>query len=65
MKITTTNLAVKRAMYLVGALALVVGTELVVPGKFEWATVLDGSKMALGYWLLRTFGDWRDPEIKN
>ncbi len=65
MKLTTKNLAVKRLTYLVGALAFVAGTELIMPGTFDWQVVLDGGKVALGYWLLATFRDWRDPKISN
>ena len=66
MKITTTNLAVKRIMFLVGAIVLTaVAPELINGGAFDWSLVAEGSKVALGYWLLTTFRDWRDPEIEN
>lgn len=66
MKITALNLALKRAGYLVGAIVVaVVAPELIADGPFEWDVVLNGSRVALGYWLLATFRDWQDPSIKN
>lgn len=63
---TMLSLAIKRVKFLVGAiLVAAVAPELIDGGKFDWATVIEGSKVALGYWLLTTFRDWRDPELPN
>ena len=66
MKITVVTLALKRLSFLVGAILLTaVAPELINGGAFDWSLVAEGSKVALGYWILTTFRDWRDPQIEN
>jgi uncharacterized membrane protein len=66
MKITVKNLALKRLSFLAGAVLLTaVAPELINGGSFDTSAVIEGSQVALGYWILTTFRDWRDPEIDN
>lgn len=66
MKTNVISLALKRISYLVVAiLVTVVAPQLMKVGTFDWNAVYEGSKVALGYWLVTTFRDYQDPTIPN
>lgn len=63
---TVVKLALKRLQFLLAAiLVAVIAPELIAGGPFEWNIVVEGSRVALGYWILATFRDWQDPKIPN
>lgn len=50
---------------IVTLLTVVVAPELINGGEIDWNLIADGSKVALGYWILATFKDFKDPNVPN
>jgi hypothetical protein len=63
---TVLQRALERVLILVVTiLTVVVAPELINGGTFDWNLIAEGSKVALGYWLLATFKDYKDPNVPN
>ncbi len=63
---TTFERALSRLAMLVGTILVVaVAPELINGESFDWVVVKDAALVALGYWILSTFKDFRDPDVPN
>jgi hypothetical protein len=46
-------------------LAVAVAPELINGGGIDWSVIKESGTVALGYWLLSTFKDYKDPTVPN
>jgi uncharacterized membrane protein len=65
MKTTLQRAWTRLQLLIVAVLVTVVAPQLIASGTLDWEKTVSGAAVALGYWILSTFKDFKDPSVPN